>query len=462
MFAPIRRQQRIFILFLATADIITVPLSLLATWYIRTCWLSGFLPGFSHTIGTYLTTIPVLSVLWIASWWSTGMYIYSVQQGAFPGLARRMRAVFYLAVSIMAASYLVKVDYSRIMLLIFLVISQPVNILFRSLFTLVAGRVAPIKESPATIVIGSGEFAERVIVSLRKFPEPRHRIKGVLAEQPGIADEVCGVKVIGEVRDLPRLVESLSIDEVFFASGSMNRTDMLKIVNSVDKEDIVFMLVTDLFEIAAGVGDLGSISRMPVVEIGSSGKGTFNNLTKRVMDLLISPVLIITLTPLMAIIWAILALRGKGTPIFKQTRTGRFGREFTLYKFRTMRPEAEEYEVAPVAGGDPRVTGIGRLLRKTSLDELPQLFNVLRGHMSMVGPRPEMDFIVSDYNAWQRRRLDVKPGITGLWQIMGRKDLPLHENLEYDFYYMRNQSLMLDMAILARTVVTVLKGRGAY
>ncbi len=390
------------------------------------------------------------------------MYVYSFQQGAFPGLARRMRAVFYLAVSIMATSYLVKMDYSRIMLLIFLLISQPVNILLRKLFTSLALRVAPFKESPATLVIGSGEFAERVIVSLKKFPEPRHRIKGVLVEKAGTASDICGVKVIGEARDLPRLIESLSIDEVFFASGSMSRTDMLKIVNSVQKEDIVFMLVTDLFEIAAGASDLSSISKMPVVEIGSSGKGTFNNLTKRVMDLFMSPLLIVVLAPLMGTVWAILAVTGKGSPIFRQTRVGRYGKKFTLYKFRTMKPEANEYEVAPVAGDDPRVTGIGRLLRKSSLDELPQLFNVFMGHMSMVGPRPEMDFIVHDYNAWQRRRLDVKPGITGLWQIMGRKDLPLHENLEYDFYYMRNQSVMLDMAILARTVVTVLKGRGAY
>ncbi len=247
-----------------------------------------------------------------------------------------------------------------------------------------------------------------------------------------------------------------------FASGSMSRTDMLKIVNSVQKEEIVFMLVTDLFEIATGVGDLSSISKMPVVEIGSSSSGTFSNLSKRLMDLIISPVLIILFSPLMLIVWVLLLFTGKGTPLFKQTRVGKHGKLFTLYKFRTMKPEANEYEVAPVAGNDPRVTGVGRLLRKTSLDELPQLYNVLRGHMSMVGPRPEMDFIVQDYNAWQRRRLDVKPGITGLWQIMGRKDLPLHENLEYDFYYMRNQSVMLDLAILARTVVTVLKGRGAY
>lgn len=151
-------------------------------------------------------------------------------------------------------------------------------------------------------------------------------------EMAGAASEICGVRIIGEARDLPRLIESLSIDEVFFASGSMSRTDMLKIVNSVQKEDVVFMLVTDLFEIAAGASDLSSISKMPVVEIGSSGKGTFNNLTKRVMDLFMSPLLIVVLAPLMGTVWAILAVTGKGSPIFRQTRVGRYGKKFTLFK----------------------------------------------------------------------------------------------------------------------------------
>ncbi len=268
--------------------------------------------------------------------------------------------------------------------------------------------------------------------------------------------------MIGTASDLPRLCKSLSIDEVFFASGSMSRTEMLKLVNSVESQETVFMLVTDLFEIATGIADLSSISRIPVVEIGPSERGGFHSFVKRTTDIAVSSALIVLLFPLMAFIWVVLLLTGKGSPIFRQRRMGRHGQPFTLYKFRTMKPEANEYEVAPMRKDDPRVTFAGRILRRTSLDELPQLFNVLTGSMSMVGPRPEMDFIVRDYNAWQRRRLEVKPGITGLWQIMGRKDLPLHENLEYDFYYMRNQSLMLDMAILARTVVTVLKGRGAY
>ncbi len=462
MFAPIRKQQRILIFLLVAADLLTIPVSLLLTWHLRTDPLRAVLPLFAHSLKTYLQTIPVLSIMWVASWWSAGMYSISIQQSAFSGLTRRVRAVFYLAVSIMATSYLVKMDYSRIMVLFFLVISIPVNLIFRWLLEKLAGVIAPFKQSPSTLIIGSGEFAERVISSLGRLPEPRHRIKGVLTEQDSATEEIGGVEVIGCANDLPRLVESLSIDEVFFASGSMSRTGMLRLVNSVEKEDIVFMLVTDLFEIASGIGDLNSLSRMPVVEIGSAEKGGFYSFVKRLLDLLVSISLIVVFSPLMGIVWSILLISEKGSPVFKQTRIGRHGIPFTLFKFRTMKPEADEYEVAPVKQSDPRITGVGKFLRKSSLDELPQLFNVLRGSMSMVGPRPEMDFIVKEYNTWQKRRLEVKPGITGLWQIMGRKDLPLHENLEYDFYYMRNQSLMLDMAILARTVVTVLKGRGAY
>jgi lipopolysaccharide/colanic/teichoic acid biosynthesis glycosyltransferase len=127
-----------------------------------------------------------------------------------------------------------------------------------------------------------------------------------------------------------------------------------------------------------------------------------------------------------------------------------------------MRTETDPYCPAPTESDDPRVTRFGRFLRRTSLDELPQLLNVLRGEMSLVGPRPEMPFIVEKYEPWQRRRLDVKPGITGLWQVIGRKNLPLHLNMEYDLYYIKNQSLLLDIEILLKTIPAVFMGRGAF
>ena len=133
-----------------------------------------------------------------------------------------------------------------------------------------------------------------------------------------------------------------------------------------------------------------------------------------------------------------------------------------MHKFRSMRPDADPYAEAPDDEGDPRVTPIGAWLRRYSLDEVPQLWNVLKGDMTLVGPRPEMPFIVDQYEPWQRRRLEVKPGLTGLWQVLGRKDLPLRENIEYDFYYLTNRSLLLDLVILLKTVGVVLRGRGAY
>ncbi|MBU0609988.1 MAG: sugar transferase, partial [Armatimonadetes bacterium] len=148
--------------------------------------------------------------------------------------------------------------------------------------------------------------------------------------------------------------------------------------------------------------------------------------------------------------------------LFRQRRVGLHGREFTMLKFRTMHSDADAYAPSPDAADDERITSVGRWLRRYSLDELPQLLNVLRGHMSIVGPRPEMPFLVEQYEPWQRRRLEALPGLTGLWQILGRKDLPLRDNLEYDFYYIRNQSLLLDLAILLRTIPIVILGKGAY
>jgi lipopolysaccharide/colanic/teichoic acid biosynthesis glycosyltransferase len=158
-----------------------------------------------------------------------------------------------------------------------------------------------------------------------------------------------------------------------------------------------------------------------------------------------------------------LRLRAQGVrPFFVQERVGLNGRRFRMVKFRTLREDSDPDAVAPRSRDDPRITPYGQWLRTTSIDELPQIWNVLKGEMSWVGPRPEMPFIVAEYDEWQRRRLSVKPGITGLWQILGRKDLPMHDNLQYDFYYIRNRSLVLDVSILVRTVGVVLLRRGAY
>ena len=168
------------------------------------------------------------------------------------------------------------------------------------------------------------------------------------------------------------------------------------------------------------------------------------------------------LAPLAFVFALLIKLDSKGPVVFAHERVGKDGKRFQMLKFRTMVADCDPYAEAPVDQNDARITRFGRFLRRTSLDEIPQLINVLGGRMSLVGPRPEMPFIANEYTEWQAARLEVKPGLTGLWQVAGRKNLPLHENLEYDFYYVKNQSLALDLEILMRTIPAVILGKGAY
>jgi lipopolysaccharide/colanic/teichoic acid biosynthesis glycosyltransferase len=225
---------------------------------------------------------------------------------------------------------------------------------------------------------------------------------------------------------------------------------------------VEFLVVAGPLQVLTAQAELSGPGDLPVLELRNRAFGPGQRLAKRVCDLLVTLLLLVVLGPLMLVI-ALLIRRQMGPPaLFHQVRVGHQGQEFTMLKFRTMHRETEAYAPSPTAAADQRVTPLGRWLRKYSLDELPQLLNVLRGEMSLVGPRPEMPFIVAQYEPWQRKRLDAMPGLTGLWQILGRKDLPLRENIEYDFYYIRNQSLLLDLAIFLRTIPIVLFGKGAY
>jgi lipopolysaccharide/colanic/teichoic acid biosynthesis glycosyltransferase len=182
---------------------------------------------------------------------------------------------------------------------------------------------------------------------------------------------------------------------------------------------------------------------------------------KRAADVAGSLVLLTLLLPVFVLIAVLIRLDSPGPAFFHQRRSGKDGEEFLLWKFRSMRSDAPKYAPSPTSNLDRRLTRIGRLLRRVSIDELPQLINVLKGEMSLVGPRPEMPFIVNRYTSFERRRLAVKPGITGLWQVSPARAHPIHENLQYDLHYIHHQNLVLDGAILLRTIAAVIRGVGA-
>ncbi|MBN1434891.1 sugar transferase [Candidatus Fermentibacterales bacterium] len=464
VFAPARRSDRILVVCLVLADIVMVPLLVLLTYWIRTDLLEPALPPFHDTLRDYLPAIPVAVIVWLLVFAWSGLY-RPRRFGHYMGdLAKVLKTLAQTVFAMMAVSYLAKEDFSRVMLVLFGITAVPASLLIRGLARRVSGMIAPPGETPRILLVGDGEVARNVIRSLSRLPGRKPEIAGLIAVEgsAGEGRSVMGLPVLGDLSSVHSVIAEHDVDEVFFASPEMERARILSIIAEESSGKVHFRLATDLFSVATTETDLDNVARLPIIEIGPGGLSLAQRFAKRVVDILVSGLLLLLTAPLMILITVVLSLTAKGGPVFRQERVGYRGRRFTLLKFRTMRPDSAEYEVAPLRAGDERVTAVGRILRRTSLDELPQLFNVLLGEMSLVGPRPEMPFIVEEYEPWQRHRLNVKPGLTGLWQIMGRKDLPLHENIEYDFFYIRNQSLMLDFAIMLRTLSTIALGKGAY
>ena len=195
-----------------------------------------------------------------------------------------------------------------------------------------------------------------------------------------------------------------------------------------------------------------------IASLGQHARKSVYEAVKRVFDLFATLALLVCAAPLWVLLAFLIRRDSEGSVLFRQMRVGRGGKLFELYKFRSMRVDAPKYGLHPSETDDPRVTKIGRWLRRNSLDELPQLINVLKGDMSLVGPRPEMPFIVEGYNARHRQRLRVIPGLTGLWQLSGDRNFLIHENIQYDLYYIRHRNFFMDLAILLHTAVFAMKG----
>ncbi len=315
-----------------------------------------------------------------------------------------------------------------------------------------------------TAIIGAGETGKQVARRILTQPEIGYILVGVIDKQADLlGDKGDDVPVIGDGKDLVNLLLRYRIEEVFLAIPGLSQNKTFDMIVKCENAGVRFKIVKDdLLQVITDRVKIDEIGDFPVILLREGRLTPVALLTKRMLDLAATLLFTLMSAPLFALISILIRIDSPGPAIFAHERVGKDGKVFRLFKFRTMSSEANPYSQAPVDQGDMRITRFGRFLRKTSLDELPQFWNVLRGDMSIVGPRPEMPFIVEQYEPWQRRRLDVPQGITGLWQIAGRKHLPLHYNLEYDFYYIRNWSLWLDLAILLRTIPAVIFGKGAF
>jgi exopolysaccharide biosynthesis polyprenyl glycosylphosphotransferase len=322
-----------------------------------------------------------------------------------------------------------------------------------------------------TLIVGTGSEAELVHRKLQTHPEYGLEVVGFLdgdgeGEAPG--------PVLGTRSDIVRIVDEFDVDRILLASSIASHEEMLDLVRKVRRPDVQVSIVPRYFEIFTSHAILDDVEGMPVVSLPPMRLGRSSRVLKRSFDVVAAGVVLIALSPLLALIALAIRVDSPGPAIFRQPRRGREGSTFRIAKFRTMYVDAEarrneilhlnevDGPLFKVKNGDPRITRIGGFLRRTSLDELPQLWNVIRGDMSLVGPRPFVVYEADQITGWASRRLDIAPGITGLWQVLGRNDIPFEEMVKLDYLYVTNWSLWWDLKILFQTIPVVLGRRGAY
>ncbi len=268
--------------------------------------------------------------------------------------------------------------------------------------------------------------------------------------------------VLGSTKDLETLVGRHKIGEVFVAAPEESDHVVMEIVSHLERLGVLYHVVPRFYHLMAYKVRIENLDSIPLITRPERRDNLLAAFAKRAFDIAVA-FFVLLVGAMLFVIPAILIKReGAGPVFFRQVRIGRDGKPFEMIKFRTMHLRDCGYAGKPHASDDPRVTRVGRFLRRYSLDELPNFFNVLKGDMSVVGPRPEMPFIVESYNPLHKERLRAKPGITGLWQISYARKTAIHENLDYDLYYIEHQSFLLDLVIVALTGFAVIKGTGAY
>ncbi|MDP9375305.1 MAG: sugar transferase [Chloroflexota bacterium] len=332
------------------------------------------------------------------------------------------------------------------------------------------------------LIVGAGPAGARVMGALFEQPRLGYDVAGFVDDVPlspqwAIATQRAVMRParLGAVHDLPEVIGRAAIDEVIIALPATAHDQLRWVIEQCRAARVPFTLLPDLFELSLDRVEINELNGLPLIRFKDGSIRGWNFALKRAFDIAFAAaVLLGSLVP-MLIIALLIRLDSPGPIIYGQRRIGREGRPFTFYKFRSMREGADEEKPLLAASAsytgdrimfklkdDPRRTRMGKWLRRTSLDEWPNFLNVLRGDMSVVGPRPHLPQEVAQYEPWQRQRLAITPGITCLWQVIGRSNLTFDEQVRLDLYYAEHWSLWLDIKIILRTIPAVLSGRGAY
>jgi exopolysaccharide biosynthesis polyprenyl glycosylphosphotransferase len=435
--------------------------------------MDRFLNPALHPIQNYSWMVLSGAVWWAVTAYTLGLYRPSIRRSDGEKIRIVAESAILMGLFLGFLSFALKLDLSRPLIALFVAYQSLMLVLARIGVALHSRyRSHPSRTQRNIVVVGTNSKAREMARLISRYSDWGLRFLGHV-ESSSDSGASRDRDVLGAIADIPRILEQNVVDEIIFVgTDSGDLTGFDEVLAICKEQGVRTRVAADFFPAKVSKVSMEFLEGVPLITFSTTPDHAFSLLLKRLMDIVISFLLIALLMPVMLAVALLVRVTSKGKVIYRQVRCGLYGRRFVLYKFRSMYEGAEDvlWEIrhlnemdGPVfkMRNDPRVTPLGRWLRKSSIDEWPQFWNVLKGDMSLVGPRAPLPEEVKEYTRWQRRRLSVKPGITCLWQVSGRNEVDFHEWMKLDLHYIDNWSLLLDLKILLRTFPVVLLGKGA-
>jgi len=465
----IKDNQKYFNRLHVVIDGFVIVAAYLLAWYLQFTFFVDDQTG-KLSDKVYLSTLIVIVPGFLILYWMFQMYTPKRIQGRRVELANIIKANTTGLLLFMAASFLVKqMDFSRQMILNFVGLNIVLDTLVRNIIRKVLMDLRRSgKNLKHIILVGYSRAAEEYIDRIKQNPQWGYQVQGILDDTEEIGKTYKGVPILGKNEKLPDILEKNSLDEIAITLGLSEYYKLERVVSQCEKSGVHTKFIPDYNNVIPTKPYTEDLLGLPVINIRQVPlTNTFNNFIKRIVDLVGAVAAIILFSPVMIVTAGLIKLTSPGPLIFKQERVGRHNKTFYMYKFRSMEEQTEQEEQkAWTVKNDPRVTGIGKFIRKTSIDELPQLFNVLKGEMSLVGPRPERPQFVEKFREEIPRYMikhQVRPGMTGWAQVNGyRGDTSIRKRIEYDLYYIENWTIGLDIKILILTIFRGFVNKNAY
>jgi exopolysaccharide biosynthesis polyprenyl glycosylphosphotransferase len=469
----LRRFSVDFTIFAIFLDLVFIALSFQVAAQIRPALSSlPFVASIKEWSAPPFFLTPVFAILWVIILVLFSVYDSRRNLRIGTELASLTLGSLLAAVSMAGILYLSYRDISRMLFLVFFLSAFLLIIGWRLVYLFAFARgLLRVTQKRRVLIIGAGKVGEEFALRVNQHQDLGLVLAGFLDDDP--EKKTGNPRVLGRLEDVRQVVQQQSIDDVVLALPSRAYAQVNSLSVELHDLPVKVWVIPDYFSLVLLRSTMEEFAGLPMLDLRAPALNEYQRTVKRAFDLFITLAGLPFALPVMGVVALAIRLTSPGPILFTQKRAGENGRPFEMIKFRTMVQNAENMREAVEQTddqdhvqhknpSDPRVTPVGRFLRRTSLDEIPQIFNVLRGEMSLVGPRPELPFLVEKYEPWQRTRFTVPQGMTGWWQINGRSEKVMHLHTEEDLYYVQHYSLWLDLQILLKTLWEVLRGRGAF